>query len=68
MLKVAIIHPSKAKSTSEDKVTEIKFNMNQFSISDKVDLFKQTSVLICLGHISASLSKDRRNWIKSSTI
>lgn len=28
MLKVAIIQPLKAKGTSEDKVTEIKFNMN----------------------------------------
>ena len=40
MLKVDIIQPLKAKGTSEDKVIKIKFNMNQFSISDKVDLFK----------------------------
>ena len=40
MLKVAIIQPSKAKGTSEDRVIEIKFNMNQFNISDKVDMFK----------------------------
>lgn len=33
--------------------------MNQFSISDKVDLFKQTSELICSNLISASVSKDR---------
>ena len=28
MLKVAIIHPLKAKGVSEDKATEIKFNVN----------------------------------------
>ena len=33
--------------------------MNQFSISDKVDLFKQTSELICSGLISASVGKDK---------
>ena len=59
MLKVAIIQPSKAKNTSEDKVTEIKFNMNQFSISDKVDMFKQTSELICSDLISTSVAKDK---------
>ena len=59
MLKVAIIQPSKAKNVSKEKVTEIKFNMNQFSISDKVDLFKQTSELICLDLISASVAKYR---------
>ena len=59
ILKVAIIQPSKAKNTLEDKVTEIKFNMNQFSIGDKVDLFKKTSELICSHLISASVAKDR---------
>ena len=59
MLKVAIIQPLKAKGTSEDKVTEIKFNMNQFSISDKFDTFKQTSELICSNLISALVAKDR---------
>ena len=33
--------------------------MNQFSISDKVDLFKQTSELIWSDLISASVAKDR---------
>ena len=33
--------------------------MNKFSISDKVDLFKQTSELICLDLINASVAKDR---------
>ena len=47
MLKVAVIHSSKAKDVSEDKVTEFKFNMNLLSVCDKVDLFKQTSELIC---------------------
>ena len=56
MLKVAIIQPSKDKNNSEDKVTEIKFNMNQFSISDKVDMFEQTSELICSDLISAPVA------------
>ena len=59
MLKVAIMQPLKAKNTSEDTVTEIKFNMNQLSISDKVDMFEQTSELICSDLISASTAKYR---------
>ena len=58
MLKVSIIQPLKAKGNSKDKVTEIKFNMNQFSISGKVDLFKQTSELICSDLIMHS-------WLKT---
>ena len=59
MLKVAVIQPSKAKDASKDRVTEFKFNMNQFSVSDKVDLFKQTSKLICSYLISELVAKDR---------
>ena len=33
--------------------------MNQLSVSDKVDLFKQTSELICSDLINASVAKDR---------
>ena len=40
ILKVAVIQPSKAKDVSEDEVTKFKFNMNQFNVIDKVDLFK----------------------------
>ena len=39
ILKVVVIHPSKAKDVSEEKVIELKFNMNQFSVSDKVDFY-----------------------------
>ena len=59
MLKVAAIQPPKAKDTSEDKVTEFKFNMNQFNITNKVDLFKKTSELICSNLIIVSIAKDR---------
>ena len=59
MLKVEVIQPSKAKDVSEVRVTEFKFNMNQFSVSDKVYLFKQTSELICSDLISTSVAKDR---------
>jgi hypothetical protein len=40
MLKVAIIQPLNAKGTSKDKVAKINFNMNQFRISHKVNMFK----------------------------
>ena len=32
--------------------------MGQFSVIDKVDLFKQTSEIICSNLISTSISKD----------
>lgn len=59
MLKVTTIHPSKGKDASEDRVSKFKFNMNRFSVSDKVYLFKQTNELICSDLISASIAKDR---------
>ena len=40
MLKVAFFHPSKTKEASKDRVIEFKFNMNYFSVRNKVDLFK----------------------------
>ena len=33
--------------------------MNQFSVIDKLDLFKQTSELICSDLISTSVTKDK---------
>ena len=41
-------------------------NMNQFSVVDKVDLFKQTSELICSNLINTTVSKDKlfRNFKK----
>ena len=33
--------------------------MNQFSVVDKVDFFKQTSEFICSNLISTSVSKDK---------
>ena len=59
MLNVVVIYPSKAKDASEGKVIEFKFNMNQFSVSDKVDLFKKTNELICSDLINVSIAKDR---------
>ena len=44
---------------SEDRIVEFKFNMNQFSVSDKVDLFKKTIELMYSDLINASISKDR---------
>ena len=41
------------------KITEFKLNMNQLSVVNKVDLFKQTSELICSNLISTIVSKDK---------
>ena len=58
-MKVAVIHPSNAKDVSEDRVTKFKFNMNQLSVSDNVDLFKKTSELVFPYLISVSIFKYR---------
>ena len=34
-------------------------NMNQFSVVDKVDFFKQTGELICSNLINTTVSKDK---------
>ena len=42
-----------------EKITKFKFNMGQFSVVDKVDLFKQSSEIICSDLISTYVSKDK---------
>ena len=76
ILKIAVIQPSKAKDVSEDKVIELKFNMNQFSVVDKVAFLKQTSERICSYIISTSVTKDKlqrdykkmENKLKTKTV
>lgn len=42
-----------------EKVTEFKFNMGQFSVVDKANLFKQTSEMIFSNLIRTYVSKDK---------
>ena len=42
-----------------EKITEFKFNMDEFGVVDKVDLFKQTSEMICFDLIRTSVSRDK---------
>lgn len=42
-----------------EKITEFKLNMGQFNVIDNVDMFKQTSEIICSDLISSSVSKDK---------
>jgi hypothetical protein len=42
-----------------EKITEFKFNMGQFSVADKVYLIKQTSEIIFSELISTFVSKDK---------
>ena len=57
MMKVAVIQPPIKGQSTNKEITEIKLNMGQFSIVDKVDFFKQTSELICSDLIATSVSK-----------
>ena len=42
-----------------EKITEFKFNMGQFSVIDKVNLFKKNSEMNSLELISTFVSKDK---------
>ena len=57
LMRIAVIQPQKAGDTLNEKITEFKFNIGQFSLVYKVDLFKQTSELICSDLISTFVSK-----------
>ena len=59
MMKIAIIQPTIVGEAQKKKIAEFKLNMNQFSVVDKVDFFKQTSELICSNLISTLVSKDK---------
>ena len=58
-MRIAVIKPPKVGDMLNEKITEFKFNMGQFSVVDKVELFKQTSELICSDLISTFVSKDK---------
>ena len=56
-MRIAVIKPPKVGDMLNEKITEFKFNMGQFSVVDKFDLFKQTSEMICSYLISTFVSK-----------
>ena len=56
---IALIQPPKAGDMLNENIIEFKFNMGQFSVVDKVDLFNQTRELICSNLISTYVSKDK---------
>ena len=59
MMKIVVIQPTTVGDAQRKKITEFKLNINQFSVVDQVDFFKQTSGLICSNLISTTVSKDK---------
>lgn len=59
VMRIALIQPPKAGDMLNEKIIEFKFNVVQFRVVDKVDLFKQTSEMICSNLINTSISKDK---------
>lgn len=64
LMRIAVIHPPKEGGVPNEKIIEFKFNMGQFSVVDNVDLFKQTSEMICSDLISmyVSIYKSQRDF------
>ena len=54
-----VIQPTVVGEEQKKKVTEFKLRMNQFSVTGKVDFFRQTSELIYSNLISTYVSKDK---------
>ena len=59
MMKITVIQPTTVGEAQKKKITYFKLNMNQFSVVDKEDFFKQTNELICSNLISTTVSKDK---------
>ena len=59
LMKIAMIQTPKAGDMPNEKITKFKLNLGQFSVVDKIDLFKQTSEIICSDLISTFVSKDK---------
>ena len=59
LMRIAVIQPPKVGDMPNETITEFKFNMGQFSVVYKVDLFKQTSDMICSDLISTFVYKDK---------
>jgi hypothetical protein len=59
MMKIVVIQPATVGNVQNKKITEFKLKMNQFSVVEKVDLFKWTNELICSNLVSTTVSKDK---------
>ena len=59
LMRIAMIQPLEAGDMPNEKITKFKFNIGQFSVVDKADLFKQTGEIICYDLISTFVSKDK---------
>ena len=59
LMKIIVIQPPLIGDPQGKKTTEFKLNMSQFSIVDKVDLFKKTNELICSDLIITFVSKEK---------
>ena len=59
LMRIAVIQSPKAGDMPTEKITEFKLNMGQFSVIDKVDLFKQTSEIICSDFINTFVFKEK---------
>ena len=58
-MKIAVIQPPGIGDPKNKKITEFKINMSQFSVVDKVDIFKQTSEPIFSNLISTTISEEK---------
>ena len=63
-MKIEVFEPSSIGDISTKKITEFKFDMNQFSVVDRVDFFKKASELICSDLINVFVTKEnlQRNY------
>ena len=58
-MKIVVIQPSMVGEVQKKKIIKFKLHMNKFNVVDKVDVFKQTSELICSNLINTTVSKDK---------
>ena len=58
-MKIIVIQPLLSGDISTEKVTKFKLDMNQFSVVDRVEFFKQASELICSNLINVSITKEK---------
>jgi hypothetical protein len=59
LMRIVVIQPPKAGDMPNEKITKLKFNVAQFSVVDKIYLFKQTSEIIFSDLISTYVSKEK---------
>ena len=63
-MKIEVFEPSSTSDISTKKITEFKFDMNQFSVVDRVNFFKKASEFICSDLINVFVTKEnlQRNY------